>query len=559
MSRPVTSPARRSLVAVLARHLGSRTSLRGLLSSVGRGLGLTLLASLLGLPFAIIWGIGHAQITDYLGPHRIDFASNYSGAVQIDLGPLGNAYLPSPQAPIGLRIRVGGVGAVEGNDTSFFSAGTLAAYVGIYKEPEEAVAGVVERLTDDIVVESLKAEVAVMTLFALWVMRRQLLAPWLVRSVSWRRAAAVYLGITAVLGGSILTPPPAVDGIRLPVSVSLGPSLNDVTVDNLLLADLLDRGVTGIRLLAGRQQTAVNGYIASAGESLTAQYVDLPRPQPGETMMMGFSDLHCNEAMTELIRRLVADTEPRQILDSGDDTVNGTAAERFCITREARITNGVPFVVASGNHDSDVTESQMRNANLAVLDGSVIDAGGLAVLGDDDPEHNVPFSQERTSDRPESEPQLGQRLVAVAQGRRVDAILVHQPAASVVVMTTPNPPARLVLWGHFHSQAGPTVITHDDGSWTVGMQEGTAGGVRQPTFSSFSTPFSPPLISADIYFYFRDDATGLITGVQPVHFLPNATVVIDARIGTGNLSGLPAETRAKLGGGPATPSTTATG
>jgi len=88
---------------------------------------------------------------------------------------------------------------------------------------------------------------------------------------------------------------------------------------------------------------------------------------------------------------------------------------------------------------------------------------------------------------------------------------------------------------------------HDDGSWTVGMQEGTAGGVRQPTFSSFSTPFSPPLISADVYFYFRDNATGLITAVQPVHFRPDGKVVIEDRIPTGDLSRLPAETREKLG------------
>ena len=142
------------------------------------------------------------------------------------------------------------------------------------------------------------------------------------------------------------------------------------------------------------------------------------------------------------------------------------------------------------------------------------------MLGDDDPEHNIPFSVDRTKDRPETEEQLGQRLVDVAATRATDVILVHQPAASVVVMSAADPPARLVLWGHFHSQAGPTVITHADGSWTVGMQQGTAGGVKQPTITSFSTPFSPPLISADVYFYFRDDATGLITGVQPVHFLP---------------------------------------
>ena len=94
---------------------------------------------------------------------------------------------------------------------------------------------------------------------------------------------------------------------------------------------------------------------------------------------------------------------------------------------------------------------------------------------------------------------------------------------------------------------------HDDGSWTVGMQEGTAGGVRQPTFSSFSTPFSPPLISADVYFYFRDNATGLITAVQPVHFRPDGKVVIEDRIPTGDLSRLPADTREKLGAGSAVP------
>jgi hypothetical protein len=114
-------------------------------------------------------------------------------------------------------------------------------------------------------------------------------------------------------------------------------------------------------------------------------------------------------------------------------------------------------------------------------------------------------------------------------------------------------PARLVLWGHYHSESGPTVVTHADGSWTVGMRQSTAGGVRQPTFTSFSTPFSPPLISADVYFYFRDEATGLITGVQPVRFRPDARVVIEDRIATGDPDTLPAETRVRLGATP-TPS-----
>jgi predicted phosphodiesterase len=361
----------------------------------------------------------------------------------------------------------------------------------------------------------------------------------------------------AVLFGSIAAPPPPVQGIRLPIAVNLGPSFTGLTVDSLVLADLLDRGIKGIGLLTRRQQRAVSQYVARADTQLQAQALSLPRPRPGETLMLGFSDLHCNQAMTELIRRLVLMTGPEQILDSGDDTVNGTAAERFCVTREARIPDGRPMLVATGNHDSDVTEAQMRNAEVfTVLDGAIVDSAGLSVLGDDDPEHNIPFSIERDTDRAETEEQLGQRMVRTAEGKAVDVILVHQPAASAVIMNTPDPPARLVAWGHFHDEEGPTVVTHGDGSWTVGMQQGTAGGVRQPTITSFSTPFSPPLVSADTYFYFRDDTTGLITGVQPVHFLPDASVVIDPRIDTGDLSTLPVETREKLAGSASTPTPT---
>jgi hypothetical protein len=127
-------------------------------------------------------------------------------------------------------------------------------------------------------------------------------------------------------------------------------------------------------------------------------------------------------------------------------------------------------------------------------------------------------------------------------------ILTHQPVAARVIMNAPNPPASLVLWGHYHAESGPRVIMHDDGSWTVGMQQGTAGGVREPIFTSFSTPFSPPLISADVYFYFRDNATGLITAVQPLHFRPDGEVVIDDRFATGDLANLPLETRIRLSG-----------
>ena len=538
---------------MLARHLARVRSRRALLSGVLRALGTTLVAALLAAPFAAAWGIGHAEVEDYLGPHQVRFASNFSGEVELDLGPIGHAYLPSPASPIGVTATVGSVGSAASSLNSLFSAETLGAYVSLYQDPQVAVEAIVDRLEIDALVEAAQLEALLLVGFAVWRLRRQLLSPWVARTATRRRLAAVYLAGLLLVLGSVLAPQRP-EGTRIPVPASVGSRFAAVTVDSRVLADLLDRSVKGVTLLSARQQRGVRTYIDTAVASLSGQVDRLPEAEPGESLLLGFSDLHCNQAMTELIGRLARATAPRVVLSSGDDTVNGTAVEKTCVRREAGIAPGVPLVVASGNHDSDVTEAQQRTEGMVVLDGGTVEAAGLRVLGDDDPEHNLPFSVERVRDRPETEEEMAERLLGVPGSRPVDALLVHQPAAAEVLVAAPDPPARLILWGHLHSENGPTVLQHEDGSWTVAMREGTAGGVRQPTITSFSTPFSPPLISADVYFYFRDDATGLITGVQPVHFTPKGRVVIDGRIQTGDLDALPPETRVALGA--ATPAPT---
>lgn len=274
----------------------------------------------------------------------------------------------------------------------------------------------------------------------------------------------------------------------------------------------------------------------------------MARPGPGEELIFGFSDLHCNLAMTEFWTRLVQVTHPTLVFSAGDDTLNGTATEKTCVAGERAIARGLPFVDIGGNHDSALTEKQMKAAGATVLDGKVTDVAGISFLGDDDPEYNPPFSTTRIAERKETEEELGQRMIKTATGRNVDVIMLHQPRAARVVAEQPNPPAKLITWGHLHSQEGPQVILHDDGSWTVTMQFGTAGGVAAPTITSFSTPFSPPRKSADGYFLYRDQATGLITAVQPVHCLPDASVIIDDKIPTGDLAALPPQTRSRLGG-----------
>ena len=118
------------------------------------------------------------------------------------------------------------------------------------------------------------------------------------------RGVAVYLAVLALTVGS--DPGPRTDrrSNRIAVPASLGSRFATVTVDSVLLADLLDRGVQGVRLLSERQQRAVTAYVDAATATLSGQLAAVPRPRPGETMLMGYSDLHCNQAMTELITRL---------------------------------------------------------------------------------------------------------------------------------------------------------------------------------------------------------------------------------------------------------------
>ena len=220
---------------------------------------------------------------------------------------------------------MGGVGATTANLGSLFSEQTLAAYTSLYTEPREAISGIVERLAHDAVWEGLKAEAVLLLGVAIWRLRRQLVPPWIISRVTTRRAVAIYALVVALVIGSILVPQKPKDP-RYPVSIADGGRFSSLTVDSVLLADVLDRGIKGVKLLSARQQQAVKNYVETAAVSLSEQLDALPKPNSDESMILGFSDLHCNQAMTELISRLARATEPSVMLSSGDDTVNGTAA-----------------------------------------------------------------------------------------------------------------------------------------------------------------------------------------------------------------------------------------
>ena len=148
---PAESGRRRTLSSVLAQHAGRVRSRRALLVDVMKALLLTLLAALAVAPLAVVWGISHAQVDDYLGPHRVKFASDFGGEVEVNLGPIGNALPGEPSTPRWPDHHRGWCRYCGREFNSLFSEQTLIAYTSLYIEPGEAISGIVERLAGDAV------------------------------------------------------------------------------------------------------------------------------------------------------------------------------------------------------------------------------------------------------------------------------------------------------------------------------------------------------------------------------------------------------------------------
>jgi hypothetical protein len=181
-------------------------------------------------------------------------------------------------------------------------------------------------------------------------------------------------------------------------------------------------------------------------------------PYGGLRPVLLYSDLHCNVGMGQVIGAAAIGSRTKLVLDAGDTTMNGTAVERYCIDMLADgLPAGIDWVVATGNHDTDLTKAQLRAAGARVLDGGIINARGLSILGDGDAEHTeVGVGGELAGD--ETSDQIAARLAKTACDARgkVDLLLVHDPAVARPALEDGCVP--LALSGHVHSRTDPHLV-----------------------------------------------------------------------------------------------------
>lgn len=193
------------------------------------------------------------------------------------------------------------------------------------------------------------------------------------------------------------------------------------------------------------------------------------------------SDLHCNIGMAPVIATALQHSEADVLIDAGDMVMSGTSVESSCVnTFAGALPDGVPAVVATGNHDSVTTARQLREAGYIVLGGEAIDVAGLRLLGDTDPTLTS-IGDGTRPERDETFGEMGERLADVACQAQddddpVDLLVVHNPLAAQATLESGCVP--LALAGHKHRRIGPEV----EGQAVRHISSTTGGAVSaQPT------------------------------------------------------------------------------
>ncbi|MGH8893013.1 MAG: metallophosphoesterase family protein [Actinomycetes bacterium] len=173
------------------------------------------------------------------------------------------------------------------------------------------------------------------------------------------------------------------------------------------------------------------------------------RPDPATIRVLFVSDLHINPASWDVIRSISQQFNVDLIVDAGDISDHGTAAENAYL--EPIGTLGVPYVWVRGNHDSNITQAGVAaQPNAVVLDGQTEVVAGLRFVGAGDPRF-TPDKDTRDEVAPPSVSQVGLAIASTArqsaaEGEPVDIAVVHDGEAATEIDGT----APLVLSGHYH-------------------------------------------------------------------------------------------------------------
>ena len=421
----MTSPE----TAARGRRLGSRALVWTELIAVG------VLGAVLGMLLA-------GQVTRGVGPFQADLVlrPSLSGSTTVEVPPLGELQLDTHAGPVSLGVRVSQLR----EDAARAIVADPEQLRGLGAEVNSDLrAGLTSLLVRTVVVTLLGAALLGLLVFRRW-------PATLAAAGSGAAALAVAAAITYATVDERALAEPKFTGLLASAPTAVG----DVR-------DIVER-FDAYQLQLGRLVSNVSELYAVTSRLPVSPTSD------DSLRVLHVSDLHLNPAGFEVIGSVVRQFDIDVVVDTGDITDFGSAAETRYVEVIAGL--GVPYAYVRGNHDSLLTQTAIaRQPNAVVVDGAqVIEAGGVRLLGQGDPRFTPDKSTRDDEAPPEVLQLVGRQLLEAYDAAlvRPDIVLTHDPAATEPLVGR----VPLVLAGHSHQRR----VTTTDG--TVVFVQGSTGG-----------------------------------------------------------------------------------
>lgn len=541
-------------------------------------LGCAVAAALIALPIALERAVEGVHFSDDLGTFPVEVSLAHNGRSTLDTGLFGKVFW-AQTGPLGFGAVARAAGPPEAGGTlaSYVDPVFIQANVELINDPGQVVDAYADEfidglrwhlLRDELIAALLGGAVIFVILPRLGLRGSSRARRIAVPLVLGAGATAVSVVLAAWLFHEWPDNQPITEDYAMPGVARLSFSSPETLEVAAQVKPFIEKNTVRIEEKAKVYEADARSSFAAQLEAKAAGLA----PLEGETIILAEGDpqgsfvgVDVRKALyAELVDALGEDAISMRTI-SGDLTSNGTVAESEYIAAESKVSGDIPTVAVGGDHDSENTWKQMKDAGMIVPDLDTVDVDDLRVSGANDREHKTLFGGKVTNESGISEEELGEKLRDEVEDEP-QVVLLHQPDAAAGYLgldsldpvrsligspTVPyddgiaDQPPGVISIGHLHQLAGPWVLWNNDGdtvTWTVVDQLGTAGGAENhPTFNRFSTPVSVPLKPLTVRLQYLDKDSGLETGYATISCQLDGSCAVSDRVDVGLPGGKPLE------------------
>ncbi len=441
-----------------------------------------------------------------LGPHTATAQATLSDRFEFDFGPIGSADTQSTWPVGGFKVTVKGI-PVPAEQSALASASSVTAqYETLLADPQHIKSAAVDTVTTRIwhnategaalfgaaglgsllLAEPGKRRRREQQANALTAIDelsadddqkatlRSAVAPARIRSPLRWSAAALTTALVMSCSGDIVhadpTPRPTVD------PALAGTPFADYAMHGELLRLVIDEGATRVEQFVTATEAFYNKVATNFNDAFIQKFDGTKLDHSGLTYALSVSDNHCNIGMDRVHGAIANAFGVDIVVDSGDMTMGGTAAEEECVSAEADAVKakGRDLLLAAGNHDSPTIERLAAKHGFQILhlDGTVT-SHGLRFLGEDDVNEST-FGTPLRLRGSETVADETAAVTTATQKLRPDVLVTHEPEMAVPAVTNGDTPFSIS--GHLHTWHAPELLNAATDSYQ--FIEGTSGGAK---------------------------------------------------------------------------------